>query len=576
MTFVFLHILLSTFWISPPTWQAKVDPQLLAAVQAGKKQEMILLLSQQADLSHAQQLSDKKAKTRYVFEQLSYTAQRSQQDLVQYLHRQGKAVRSLYIINALATEGDAQLLASLARRPEIQAIFANPSIKMEEAMIEPQPSQLRNPAPEWGILEIRADKVWELGYRGQGITVGGQDTGYDWTHPALQKQYRGYQAGQVQHDYNWYDAIHSYSALNTDQQNPCGLDSKAPCDDGLHGTHTMGTMVGSNGIGVAPAAQWIGVRNMERGYGNPFSYTEGFQWFLAPTNLNGQNPNPDLAPDVIANSWYCPELEGCNAGNRAMLEMAANNLRKAGIVVVVSAGNSGDQCLTINEIPAAFPSAFAIGASDINHQIAPFSSRGPIYDSDGNYLVKPDVTAPGVRVRSATPNGEYTNLSGTSMAGPHVAGAVALLLSAQPQLIGQVEEIEDLFRRSARPFFSAQDCGPLRGNAHPNAVYGYGIIDVKAALDSAAQRGLNSISPKISTLFPNPSRGQVSLNLPSTPMDVLLRIHDMQGRQVFQQKVLAGPRVVSLDLSHLPAGVYLISYPQASNIKPSKFIIRKI
>jgi serine protease AprX len=390
----------------------------------------------------------------------------------------------------------------------------------------------------------------------------------------LQKQYRGYQDGQVQHDYNWYDAIHAYSPLHPEEQNPCGLDSEVPCDDGLHGTHTMGTMIGSDGIGVAPAAQWVGVRNMERGYGNPFSYTQGFQWFLAPTDVNGQNPNPDVAPDVIANSWYCPELEGCNAGNRAMLEMAADNLRKAGIVVVVSAGNAGDRCYTINEIPAAFPSAFAIGASDINHQIAPFSARGPIYDADSNYLVKPDVTAPGVRVRSAAPGGKYVSLSGTSMAGPHVAGAVALLLSAQPQLIGQVEEIENLFRCSARPYFSEQDCGPLRGNAHPNAVYGYGIIDVKAALDSAALRSLNSINPKTSTLFPNPSGGQVSLNLPSTSTDILLRIHDMQGRQVYQQKVLAGPRIVPLELSHLPAGIYILSYPKASNIKASKLIIQ--
>lgn len=574
MFLAILTILWSSLWLNVPDWEAKVDPLLLEAFQFEPKQEMIIVLNQQADLSYAQQLPQKKDKTRYVFNQLYYTAQQSQSGLIQWLQKRGHEQRPLYIVNAIATKGDYTLLTKLAQRAEVKAILANPDIQMEMPTLEPDHTSLRNLAPEWGILEIQADKVWELGYRGQGITIGGQDTGYDWTHPNLVQQYRGYQAGQVQHDYNWYDAIHDFSPLHSDAQNPCGLDSTVPCDDGFHGTHTMGTMVGSEGYGVAPAAQWVGVRNMERGYGNPFSYTEGFQWFLAPTDVNGQNPNPAMAPDVITNSWYCPELEGCNASNRAMLEMAVDHLRQAGIVVVVSAGNSGPQCHTINEIPAAFPSAFAIGASDINHNIATFSARGPIYTQDSSIIVKPDVTAPGVQVRSTIPNGQFRNLSGTSMAGPHVAGAVALLLSAQPQLIGQVEEVEELFRISARPYFSDQNCGTLNGSEHPNAVYGYGIIDVKAALDSAARRNISGQTPQVSLLYPNPSQGQFSLSLPSTETDVLLQIHDLQGRMVYQQKVLAGPRLIELQLNTLPAGVYILTYPKLSNLKPARLVIQ--
>lgn len=574
MILTILHLLIFSFGIQTPDWQSKVDPFLLQEFQESTEQEMMVVLNQQADLAYAKQFVNKKAKTRYVYEQLSYTAKNTQTELSQWLQSQGHEQRSLYIINAIATKGDYKLLTALAKRKEVKAIYGNPTIPMEMPILEEAHTNLRNPAPEWGILEIGADKVWELGYRGQGIIIGGQDTGYDWTHPNLKEQYRGYQSGMVEHDYNWYDAIHDFSPLHSEAQNPCGLDSSVPCDDGFHGTHTMGTMVGSDGYGVAPAAQWIGVRNMERGYGNPFSYTEGFQWFLAPTDLNGQNPNPEMAPDVITNSWYCPELEGCNAGNRAMLEMAVDHLRQAGIVVVVSAGNAGDNCQTINEIPAAFPNAFAVGASDINHDIARFSARGPIYDEDNNLIVKPDVVAPGVGVNSTTPNGQFRSLSGTSMAGPHVAGAVALFLSAQPQLIGQVDEIEDIFRVSARPYFSEQDCGPLRGSAHPNAVYGYGIIDVKAALDSAARRSSNTNTPQLSLLFPNPNQGQFSLNLPSTETDVLLSVHDLQGRQVYQQKVLAGPRLIELKLNNLPAGIYVLNYPESPNLKPVKFIIQ--
>ena len=574
MQLAILPILLSSFWLTTPNWQAKVDPLLLEEFEFNPELEMIVLLKQEADLSNAQSLATKKEKTRFVFNQLYYTAKKSQRELIQWLQKQGHPQRPLYLINAVKTNGDYKSLASLANRSDVKAIYANPDIPMEMPIIEPGSANLRNPAPEWGILEIRADKVWELGYRGQGITIGGQDTGYDWTHPNLRQQYRGYQDGAVQHDYNWYDAIHDYSPLHSEAQNPCGLDSKMPCDDGFHGTHTMGTMVGSEGYGVAPAAQWVGVRNMERGYGNPFSYTEGFQWFLAPTDLNGQNPNPDIAPEVITNSWYCPELEGCNAGNRAMLEMAVDNLRKAGIVVVVSAGNSGPECHTINEIPAAFPGAFAVGASDINHEIAPFSARGPIYEVDSNDIIKPDVIAPGVRVLSTTPNGQFRNLSGTSMAGPHVAGAVALLLSAQPHLIGQVDEVEELFRISAQPYFSEQNCGPLRGSAHPNAVYGYGIIDVKAALDSAARRSINQQIPQTSLVYPNPSRGQFSLSLPSTNTDLMLQIHNLRGQQVFQQKVLAGPRIIELTMEHLPAGVYILTYPGLENLEPIRLVIQ--
>lgn len=129
-------------------------------------------------------------------------------------------------------------------------------------------------------LKFRRPDVWNMGYTGQGITVGGADTGYDWGHPAIQPKYRGWNgdASTSQHNYNWHDAIHELNPLNNDTlgnpgTNPCGLDVTHPCDDGSHGTHTMGTMTGSdadNQIGVAPDAKWVGCRNMERGLGKPY------------------------------------------------------------------------------------------------------------------------------------------------------------------------------------------------------------------------------------------------------------------------------------------------------------------
>ena len=205
------------------------------------------------------------------------------------------------------------------------------------------------------------------------------------------------------------------------------MDSQEPCDDQGHGTHTMGTMIGSEGdnqIGVAPDAQWCACRNMERGYGTPFTYIECFEWFLAPTDLNNENPDPSKAPHVINNSWGCPPTEGCNPDNFELMNIVVNNLRAAGIVVVVSAGNDGSGCGSVYTPAAIYEGSFSIGATRSNDTIAGFSSRGPVW-SDGSNRLKPNVCAPGTNVRSSVPGGGYDYSSGTSMAGPHVAGLVA-------------------------------------------------------------------------------------------------------------------------------------------------------
>ena len=168
--------------------------------------------------------------------------------------------RAFYIINAIQVKGDAQLLQTIAEFPEVKKINDNTPIKTEEPIIESHATPRGPTAIEWGIDMINADDVWAMGYNGQGVVVGGQDTGYDWTHPALTQKYRG-NGTTIDHNYNWHDAIHEISLLHNDSiidpsNNPCGLDVLFPCDDipSHHGTHTMGTMVGEDGdnqIGVA-------------------------------------------------------------------------------------------------------------------------------------------------------------------------------------------------------------------------------------------------------------------------------------------------------------------------------------
>src|SRR6185295_14141036 len=130
-------------------------------------------------------------------------------------------------------------------------------------------------AIEPGISYSKAPQVWALGFTGQGIVVGGADTGYQWDHPALKPHYRGWNGVTANHDYSWHDSIHSSAG-------PCVGNSPQPCDDNSHGTHTMGTAIGSDGgsnqIGMAPGAKWIGCRNMDQGNGTPTTYAECFQF----------------------------------------------------------------------------------------------------------------------------------------------------------------------------------------------------------------------------------------------------------------------------------------------------------
>lgn len=574
-----VYCFFSILSLEGPT-HTRIEPALWRRLASGDTVDCVVVFQEQAQLSTLPVGSSKQEKGRYVFAQLQ-KQQAVQAPLRDFLVRQGVDYETLFIVNALRLKADRQLVHQIAQRREVARVVSNPTIRLPRAEQAARHIGLRSNQVEWNLSDIGADQVWAMGYRGQGVVVGGQDTGFEWTHPALMQQYRGNQGDTINHNYNWYDAIHEYNPLNGTPTNPCGLDLVAPCDDNVHGTHTMGIMVGAdtagNAIGVAPEAQWVGVRNMERGYGNPFSYLEAFQWFLAPTDVNGEGPNPDLAPHVINNSWYCPELEGCNESNIGLLEMAVQHLRAAGIVVVASAGNSGSGCGSITELPAIFPASFAVGATDINQQIAPFSSRGPVYGTDSVLLVKPDVTAPGVLIRSAGLNGGFVRLSGTSMAGPHVAGTVALMISANPALAGQVDTIETILRRTARPRLAAQDCTPLLGEQHPNAVFGYGIIDARAAVEAALTQVISSTTRPDSArpvqVYPNPSSGRIWMHRAVNDVPLEVRLLNSQGQIVGQKRWSSGTSILRWELD-VPAGLYWLHYQAGQQQYTNKLVIQ--
>ena len=451
--------------------------------------KIVLVLKQQADLSETKHITGKAQKSRYVFSTLFNTADRSQVRIADFLKSQKISYRSFYITNAIGLKADKKLIDQLSEFEEIESIIEDAAYQMLPLQ---QERTNGDRATEWGISKINAPQVWQLGYTGQGVVVGGQDTGYEWNHPAIINQYRGWNGVTSNHNYNWHDAI-KQNAPQTSGPNPCGYNLSVPCDDHNHGTHTAGTMVGDDGgtnqIGVAPSAKWIGCRNMERGWGTLTTYMECFEWFLAPYAY-GDTPaqgDPDMAPHVINNSWYCPSEEGCNSSNFGVMETIVNNLKNAGVVVVVSAGNSGNSgCSSVTGPPAIFENSFSVGATNSTDFIATFSSRGPVTIDESGRL-KPNVSAPGVSVRSCIRNGDYASFSGTSMAGPHVAGAVALIISANPDLAGEVELIESILEQTAFHPSNAETCGSIPADTWPNNTFGYGRIDVLAAVNMAKQ-----------------------------------------------------------------------------------------
>lgn len=472
-------------------WQAKVDAWVLetadpALAPAGAplpQTEFLVLLAEQADVSGARQLPTKAQKGQYVFDTLTAVANRTQPAVMAQLDALGVAYRPFWVVNMIWAQGDITAVQAMAERADVARILANPTVPMQFRPTTPAQMNQALQTIEWNISHVGAPDVWAAGVTGAGVVIGGQDTGYDWDHPGLINQYRGWNGASADHNYNWHDSIHSGGGV-------CGADSPEPCDDHGHGTHTMGTMVGNdldpadpswpagatNAVGMAPGARWIGCRNMDVGNGTPATYTECYQWFIAPTDLNGQNPNPALAPHVINNSWSCPGSEGCSQDT---LLAVVQNVVAAGIVTVHSAGNGGSACGTVNAPAATYDESFSVGATNSSDTIAGFSSRGPSTYDNGR---KPDISAPGVNIRSTIRGGGYQGgWNGTSMAAPHVAGLVGLLISAEPALAGQVALIEDQIEQTAVPRTTNDGCGGDGPTDVPNHTYGHGRIDAFAA-----------------------------------------------------------------------------------------------
>lgn len=468
-----------------------IDPAVIENIEANRTADYLVYFDQRPDLSAAAGM-DWTSRGRFVVARLQETARQSQAAAIAQLDARGAMYRAFFVDNVIAVrQSDMATLNALSSLPGIRAIQDPPKVGLIEPVAKEPADAIGTRAAEANISHVGAPDVWAEGIDGSGIVVANIDTGVRGSHSVLQSHYRGNQPGWVHgHDYNWWDP---YDATT------------APMDGNGHGTHTMGTIVGSDGTapawasaanttGMAPGARWMACRGCNTSSCGSVELLECAEWVIAPWNLAGTAPNPDLRPHVVNNSWG-----DCGRAYNNWYQGAVDTWHAAGIYPVFSNGNNSNcgyaappGCNTVGN-PARYGNVTGVGSTgQANGTYASHSNWGPTDHPDTinprDYpTVKPQVMAPGVSIRSSVNTGDTTfaSWSGTSMSAPHVVGLVALAWQAAPCLIGQYADTETLMETSATPIPDASGCAGEGDGGYPSMKTGWGEINASAFVQAA-------------------------------------------------------------------------------------------
>jgi bacillopeptidase F len=484
----------------------QIDPRLseklLSPNNRGLYYKVLVVLAEQADITSLDlRLSNYKATlTQRHFQVISALQEvvgQTQPQVATILRRfeltgEARNIRSLWLANLIAFEGKAEAIQAVALSNAVDKIYLDLPISLIEPNIESKPSPPGHliTGHETSLDRIHAPEVWALGYTGAGRVVANLDTGVDGFHPALSSRFRGDIDGDGDYSESWYD--------------PYNTQWTYPQDGATHGTHTMGTSCGrtSSGdtIGVAIDAKWIAAACIDRGGGIQRTVSDALlalQWIADPDG----NPITQDNPDACGNSWGIPDDNGF-ANCDQTFWIAIDNCEAAGTVIIFAAGNEGAAGLrSPADRATTYYNCFAVGAVDSNNPslpIASFSALGPSECARGDMAIKPDIVAPGVNIRSSIRGGGYQSFSGTSMACPHVAGAVAILRQVNPNL--DANSIKQILIQSA---------GNL-GPAGDDNTYGNGIINLyQAVLLAINFGGIDGYVRDASTHDPLPAKMKV-------------------------------------------------------------------
>ncbi len=425
---------------------------------------LFVILSDQVDVASLSDVTPLELRKEKMYQLLTDKAENSQFELRTKLDRWGIDYTPYYLVNGLEVRGGWLVKSFLKSQPGVDRVLDSPQLRPLPKLTSTQKGDLFviPEGADWNLQMIRTVEVHEeLGITGEGVVIGQTDSGVDGNHPELRDSYRGAETGD---DYNWLDPWN---------------DSSSPVDLGGHGTSTLGIEVGKT-LGVAPGAQWMGCVNLARNLGNPALYLDCMQFMFAPYPRSGDpftEGDTTKGADIVNNSWGCPEVEGCDQG---VFEPALRALKTAGIFMSAAAGNTGRYgCETVTDPPATSGSAFTVGAVDERRNLSAFSSFGPV-SRDGITIYKPNIFAPGEDILLAHPGGSYDFGSGTSFAAPHVSGVVALMWSANPDLIGDIETTTRILMETSRSYSgSIPECENIQYLSQ------VGILDAFKAVQAA-------------------------------------------------------------------------------------------
>ena len=399
-------------------------------------------------------------------------AKTSQENLINFIKNNAAAshssLRKYWITNQIYLEGTQDLIYKIGQRNDVAYIDLNID---KISPLEEVSSLLYNKSSgtiENGLEAINAIALWNLGYTGKGLLVYNYDTGICPEHPAIQNRFL---ANHFPMDQSWYGYFKDFP--NESNSN--------------HGTHTLGTIVGEglpsgDTIGVAPGAYWMAcdlVTSTVEELPTLENIVAAYEWALDSDN---DSETTDDIPDVINNSWRWndnPDTVNCNDYIRDLM----NVLEAVGIANIFSGGNAGPNNTTISapqRINTTIVNTFSVGSVNANlngNPISYFSSRGPLQcpANDSSLIIHPEVVAPGHDVRSSVGTNSYSTKSGTSMAAPHVSGAVLLLKEAFPELSG-AEILTALY-------YTASDLG----ETGEDNTFGRGIINCFSAYEHLSQ-----------------------------------------------------------------------------------------
>lgn len=446
-TFTILILLCCMQLMTPFLPAGEVDPTFAHRLQnaaPGESFRAIVMMKDRVDVQALDRRLKAMSATRgfrheVIVTSLQQKARATQLPLIALLERlkgEGEDVtfEAVWIVNAVLLRSTPEVIAYAARLPEVEVVYdGGVPIEVIQEAFDHGPTPNYNPldAPEPGLVGIKVPDLWARGYRGKGRLVANLDTGVDGNHPALKSRWRGNDPGVTVKE-AWFDPTNrSFPYART-----------------YHGTHVMGTICGldgSNQIGVAPEAKWIAA--MWR-YPPVTVFNDdvikAFQWASDP---DGKPETINDVPDAICNSWGLSPFVSSYGVKKCdvLFWNAIDNCEFSGCAVVFCAGNEASRGAESLRVPAdritSPVSVFSVGALSTDQKtIATFSSRGP--SGCDSKTFKPEVCAQGYKVRSAYPNNQYRELSGTSMATPHVTGAIALLRQVWPHVTAQrVKEI---------------------------------------------------------------------------------------------------------------------------------------